>query len=313
MQQLDAAFVRQVLDSAPDGIAICDATAPDHPVIYVNTAFEQLTGYAAAELVRLEPAGCCRAMTATRKACAACAMLGGARRSLPRGAAQLPQERRAAVERADAAAHARCRRGALTHYVAFFRDAAGRLKQSDKAQEGVPTWLREDRVTGLSSRAWFNELLAREWRIARRDDRPLTLVLFDIDALASYNATVRPSGGRRLPAAHRAQHRGCVPPRYRCGGGVERGLHRRAGRASRRQSACRAWWSMPSPTVRRVAEMHIHHPRAPQKFVTVTAGLATVTPRVPRSDAARLDRAGRERAARSQARHARGALNQAPD
>ncbi len=51
MPQLDATFVRRILDSAPEGIAICDATAADHPVLYVNAALEQMTGYAAAELL----------------------------------------------------------------------------------------------------------------------------------------------------------------------------------------------------------------------------------------------------------------------
>jgi PAS domain S-box-containing protein len=51
MQELDGAFVRRVLDSAPEGIAICDARATDLPVIYVNAAFEQFTGYAAAEVL----------------------------------------------------------------------------------------------------------------------------------------------------------------------------------------------------------------------------------------------------------------------
>ena len=51
MEQLDSAFVRSVLDSAPEGIAICDARAADFPVLYVNAAFELMTGYAAAELI----------------------------------------------------------------------------------------------------------------------------------------------------------------------------------------------------------------------------------------------------------------------
>jgi PleD family two-component response regulator len=42
-------------------------------------------------------------------------------------------------------------------------------------------------------------------------------------------------------------------------------------------------------TVRRVAEMHIHHPRASlQKVVTVTAALATVTPERSEEEPARL-------------------------
>ena len=46
MEQFDSAFVQRVLDSAPEGIAICDARAPDFPVLYVNKAFEIMTGTA---------------------------------------------------------------------------------------------------------------------------------------------------------------------------------------------------------------------------------------------------------------------------
>jgi PAS domain S-box-containing protein len=51
MQQFDSAFVQRILDSAPEGIVICDARAVDFPVVYANAAFEKLTGYATAELM----------------------------------------------------------------------------------------------------------------------------------------------------------------------------------------------------------------------------------------------------------------------
>ncbi len=193
MQQLDAAFVRKVLDSAPEGIAICDARAADHPVVYVNSAMEQMTGYPVAELIganlRLlqgsdhDQEGLRRLREALARSEPCRVLLRNYRKN---GELLWNELTLQPMRDAD---------GALTHYVAFMRDAAGRLRQSDKVQEGVPTWLREDRITGLSSRAWFNELLAREWSIARRDEAPLTLVLFDIDSLASYNATFgRPAG-----------------------------------------------------------------------------------------------------------------------
>src|SRR5690606_15339041 len=84
--------------------------------------------------------------------------------------------------------------GTLTHFVAHCQDMTARLRQTDRP-EGVPVWLREDRVTGVSSGEWFRELLAREWRIARREGRPLTLALFDVDALGGYNATYGRAGG----------------------------------------------------------------------------------------------------------------------
>jgi diguanylate cyclase (GGDEF)-like protein/PAS domain S-box-containing protein len=310
MQQLDATFVRRILDSAPEGIAICDAAAPDHPVIYVNAAMEQMTGYPAAELLgsnlRLLQ-GNDRDQESIRRLRDAVARGEACRvvlRNYRKNGELLWNELTLQPMR-DAA-------GTLTHFVAFLRDASGRLKQADKVQEGVPTWLREDRVTGLSSRAWFNELLAREWRIARRDETPLTLVLFDIDAMASYNATFgRPAGdaclrriGRHVAGVFRrgtdvvgVWRDGCIGVLavHRDGMSVE-GMVDHA-----------------MLTVRRVAEMHIHHPRSPlQKFVTVTAGLASVTPLRTEEDAARLIERT-ETALREAKRDMRGSLNQAPD
>src|SRR5690606_7048159 len=65
--------------------------------------------------------------------------------------------------------------------------------------------------------------------------------------------------------------------------------------------------------VRRIAEMRMHHPRAPvQKFVTVTASLATVTPERDEEEPQRLiERA--EKALAEAKQDLRGGLNQAPD
>jgi diguanylate cyclase (GGDEF)-like protein len=202
--------------------------------------------------------------------------------------------------------------GLVTHYVGFFRDASGRLRSAERGAEGLPTWLREDRVTGLSSRAWFEELLEREWRIARREERPLTLVLFDVDAMGLYNDTYGKSAGdaclkriaRTIAGAFR---RGSdVVARWDGGSIAVLAPHRDgmsvAGVVEHAQA-----------TVRKVAEMRVHHPRSTQqKFVTVTAGLATVMPQREEESSARLvERAGH--ALREAKRDLRGGLNQAPD
>ena len=51
MTSLDAGFYRRLLETSPDGVALVDALKPDRPVIYVNPAFENLTGYSAADLL----------------------------------------------------------------------------------------------------------------------------------------------------------------------------------------------------------------------------------------------------------------------
>src|SRR5882672_10618875 len=39
------------IESSVDGILIADAAGPDHPLVYVNPAFEKITGYSAAEAI----------------------------------------------------------------------------------------------------------------------------------------------------------------------------------------------------------------------------------------------------------------------
>lgn len=307
-QQLDAAFVRRVLDSSPEGIAICAATAPDHPVVYVNTAFEQLTGYSAAEVMgnslRLlhgsdgEQEGLRKLRDALAKGESCRVLLRNYRKNGELLWNELTLQPMAGTD------------GRATHFVGYFRDISGRLKQVDKTQEGVPTWLREDRITGLSSRAWFNELMAREWRIARRDQRPLTLALFDVDALGTYNATYGKSAGdaclRRIASIVSGSFRRGSDVVGVWGEGVLAVLA-----VYRDDTAVSGVIEHAATTVRRVADMHIHHPRSPlHKFVTVTAGLATVRPERDEEDSSRLvERA--EKALAEGKRGQRGGLTQA--
>lgn len=310
MDQFDSAFVRRVLDSAPEGIAICDARAADYPVLYVNAAFELMTGYSPAEVIGSNLRilqGTDREQDARRRI----------REQLERGVEcrALMRNYRKNGELIWNEMYLQPLRdgdGVVTHYVGFFRDASSRLRSADRSLEGLPGWVREDRVTGLSSRPWFDELLEREWRIARREERPLTLTLFDIDALALYNETYGKAAGDA-----------CLKRIGRTiGGSFRRGsdvVARWDGAALAVLAAHRDGVSVggvvehAQATVRKVAEMRIHHPRSTtQKFVTVTAGLATVVPHRDEESPQRLvDRA--EQALREAKRDLRGGLNQAPD
>lgn len=308
-QPLDITLMQQVVERAPAGIAICDVRAADQPVVYVNAAFELMTGYAAAEVL-------------------------GSNLRLLHGADEDQQavgQLRAALERAEAGrVLLRNYRkngelfwnelvlqplldgdGVASHLVIYCNDMTARLRQSDRPG-GVPLWLREDRVTGVSSSEWFREMLAREWRIARREGKPLTLALFDVDALGAYNAVYGRAGGdaclkriaRSLASGFR---RGSdVVGMWRDGCVAVLAVHRDEQGVSRIAEHAAA-------NVRRIAEMRIHHPRAPlQKFVTVTASLATVTPGRDEEEPQRLiDCAGKSLAEAKLDQ--RGGLAQAPD
>jgi two-component system cell cycle response regulator len=276
MESLDASFLRRIVAAAPEGIVLCDARAADWPVVYVNRAFEQLTGYSAGELV------------------------GGNLRMLQGGDRE--QEGRRRMREALASGE-ECRvlmrnyrkngellwneiflqplrdeDGAVTHYVAFHRDAGSLLRSSARESAGLPTWLREDRVSGLSSRPWFEELMGREWQLARREQRPLSLLLFDIDALGTYNDTFGRSGGdaciRRVARAISSQfRRGTdVVGRWHEGAIAVLVVHADAAGVSSVMTHAQS-------TVERIARLQIHHPRSPlYRYLTVTAGAATRVP-----------------------------------
>jgi diguanylate cyclase (GGDEF)-like protein/PAS domain S-box-containing protein len=273
---LDPAFLRLVVDGAPEGIVICDATGQDCPVIYVNDAFQVMTGYGAAELLGSNLRilqGADRDQEARRRLREAIAR-GEACRVLLRNYRKSGDM----IWNELYLQPLRSANGALTHWAGFIRDASGRLRSVERAPEGLPVWLREDRVSGLSSKAWFDELLAREWKIARREAQLLTLVLLDMDALGSYNDTFGRAAGdaciRRIArVVSGAFRRGSdIVARWDEGGIAVLAVHRNGTPAA-------GVVEHVAMTTRRIAEMHVHHPHSPvQKFVTVTAGLATVTP-----------------------------------
>ena len=48
---IEAELFRQAVAASQDGLVIADARLPDMPLLYVNPAFERLTGYPGAEAV----------------------------------------------------------------------------------------------------------------------------------------------------------------------------------------------------------------------------------------------------------------------
>jgi two-component system cell cycle response regulator len=273
MDKLSAEVLRRIVGSSPDGIAVCDARAPDQPVVYVNAAFERMTGYAADELLgrnlRLLQ-GADRDQEARRRLREA-VVSGETCRALIRNQRKdggpLWNEMQLVPVRDE--------QGVLTHIIGFHRDAGERARAPERALEGLPSWMREDRLTGLASRPWFEELLLREWASARRDGRRLSVLLFDIDGLRSYNETFdRAAGDSCIRQVART-----IGSSYRRGVDV-------SGRWENGCIAVMVGTGDAGPVAdyavvvaQRVADLRIHHPRAAgQKFITVTTGIAGCTP-----------------------------------
>lgn len=277
MSQWSVEFLRGVLDAAPEGIVVCEARDADHPVIYANAAFERLSGYSGEELLGQD----LRRMQSWDREQDARTQL---REAIKRGESCRVMLRN---YRKDGTPFwnelmvqpVRSSEGVVTHFIGFHRDVSERERSGLRRTAGLPTWLREDRLSGLCSRAYFEELLQHDWQIGQREARQLTLLAFDIDELGVYNETFGRAAGdaciRRVAGVIGASFKRGADVVARWEGGRIVALVRNGDQAMVPAFA--------ASVAQRVLGQHIHHPRASrQKFVTVSAGAASMQPAAER-------------------------------
>jgi diguanylate cyclase (GGDEF)-like protein/PAS domain S-box-containing protein len=266
---------RDIVDQSPEGIVVCDATAPDCPVVYANAAFLQMSGYPLNALLGqnlrrlqgsdLDQEGRHRVREALARGEACRVMLRNYR---PDGT-QFWNEILIQPVR-DAA-------GKLVQWIGYHRDTNERSRLPEKAPlAGLPAWMREDRLTGLHCRAYFEELLQRDWKVAQREGHEIGLTFLDIDDLGTYNDIFdKPSGDaciRRVARVIAASYRRSGDLVGRWSGGTFAVLTQ----ANNPMQA----YEYARVVVQRVRELLVHHPRATAsgRYVTVSAGACTLVP-----------------------------------
>jgi diguanylate cyclase (GGDEF)-like protein len=255
-----------LLDTLPEGIAVVDAGSPNWPVIFVNRALGALR---AAPAGGTGPADFAGLVGEAEDFADAQALMTLLKRGEPasfraRGIGAGPALDVRLQPLADAA-------GGLTHVVAFYRPPPA---VEGPAPDARPL-LREDRLTGLCHADWFRELYKRDFAIASREGRVLTLFLVDVDSLGAYNDTfgmqagdsvIRRVGRTLLSALRRGSD---LVARLEGGRFVAFATGMTHEQAVRHAETLAA----------RVRELHVHHPRSRvARFVTVSIGVASGTP-----------------------------------
>jgi diguanylate cyclase (GGDEF)-like protein/PAS domain S-box-containing protein len=292
MNEWPPEFMRRVVDNAPEGIVICEARGPEQPVVYANRCFQELTGYQLDELVggdlrRLqgrdrEQSGRSLLRMALNEGKSARALLRNYRKDGGQFWNEvLIEPMRDADQR-------------ITHFVGFHRDvgkghraviaasapsppALVALTDSElpAVASGVPRYQREDRASGLHSRAYFEELLQLHWELALCERRAVTLLMFDINSLGLYNETFGRTGGdaciRRVARVLAASFRRGEDVLARWDGGTFCVLSQGNDLA--------ATTSYAETVAQRVLELQIHHPHSRrQRYVSLNTGAAHLVP-----------------------------------
>ena len=277
---LSAGLFQTLAAAAPEGIVICDARSGEWQVVYANPAMEHLTGYEAGALrgrnLRFLQAddhdqeGLARIRTALHEGTPCTTTLRNYRRD-----GTMFWNEVTLVPLRDP-------EGRITHFASFHREGGDRLRLDarDARDPSMNTqtmlaYLRDDKLTGLLRRSYFEELVKRDWGLAQRESRRLSFLVFDLDCYSQY----RDVFGR--PGADQS---------FRRIARVIAGCFRRAsdlcGRFDEDQVAALTTGldlgqasKLAEAVLARVRDLAIHHPRSPvSRFVTASAGVVSLVP-----------------------------------
>jgi two-component system cell cycle response regulator len=265
-------FLRGALDVSPEGVVICEAGG-DRLVVYANPAFCRLTGYDVAELIG-------KNLRLLQGEDRDQQELDGLREALGHSEAVRAllrnQRKDGTVFVNDMNIHPlRNGEGKVTHFIGYHREGGTRTRTGDTGIRGLPTWVREDRLTGLASRYYFEDVLKRDFALAQRDKTDIALLLFDIDQLGPYNEIFDRAGGdavvKRVARAIAGSFRRGTDIVGRWEGASVIILMHGTSSDHVIQHA--------TTVAHRVREQQIHHPRSTQRYVTVSGGVAVHTAR----------------------------------
>jgi two-component system cell cycle response regulator len=277
----DVDFYRRLLECSPEGVVLVDARNPEHPVVYVNPGFESLTGYSSADLIGRN----LRLLQADDREQDARHRL---REALTKGESCRVLLRN---YRKDGTVFwnemtvlpLRDGEGRITHFAGHHRDAGERLRIDPKlsrdamsgAHQPTVVAVRDDRLTGLYTLPYLEELLKRDWAIAQRENRSIAMFAIDIDALDLYNATFGRAAGDS--AIRRVSHcvSGCLRRASDVTARIDGGSLMAFAPGLSNEQAMQLGQTM----AERVRELRIHHPRsAVLRYVSVSVGVSAAVP-----------------------------------
>ncbi len=188
-------LLQRGIESTSNGIAIADALSPDMPLIYVNPAFERITGYRAEEVLGRN-----------------CRFLQGSTSDAVNDGA-LQEIRQSIAEQRDVAVVLRNFRkdgspfwndlfigpvrndqGRVTHFIGVQND----ISDKKSAESELAYNVSHDVLTGLPNRSLLEDRLTQACQFADRYGRQLALLFIDLDGFKLINDSLGHRIGDRL-------------------------------------------------------------------------------------------------------------------
>jgi diguanylate cyclase (GGDEF)-like protein/PAS domain S-box-containing protein len=206
IRSLNRQILEQIVAVSPAGVLVADASQPELPIVYANTAYERLTGYTLAELAGHPWAALARAAAGDESFASLRAAVG--RGEACRATVADVRKDGTAVTWDISVSPLRGPRGDLRYFLLSHEiagappqraaaelpiEASGEVTvlqgELGRAHQRTATLERIDQSTGLARFQYFQETLRRDLAMARRDRRFVTLIVFEIVEFDVYRQT----------------------------------------------------------------------------------------------------------------------------
>jgi len=191
-QDLQMRIRTRAVEASVDAIVIADNCAPDLPIIYVNPAFEQMTGYSSAEVLGKN----CRFLQGPEQHQPGLDIVRRALKNNENGKTELLNYRKdgSFFWNELTLAPVVNDRGLTSHFVGILRD----ITQSKNYQQELEHQANYDSLTGLPNRNLLNDRLQQSISFAKRNDHEFTLAFLDIDNFKLVNDSLGHNAGDEL-------------------------------------------------------------------------------------------------------------------
>ncbi len=269
-------LLEQTLQLVECPVAVMDACSDGLPLVWANRAFERITGYSSTELAGSDhpwlptPGALTGLLRDAQAQCADSAAVSVLRGKRGDGSLAAWQMRTASLKLSDGRIgywmlqlDERAQAGGAQADGNGLKDLRGRLAA---AQRQIRQMTREDPVTGILGREWFEEMFRHQLAGAQRRGRSLALLLFDVE---SFDAYLQTFGSKAGDSSLRLVAHGIASAMRRTTDLVARVGDTRFAALAEDMSQGDAE-NHANAIAQAVQRMCIHNPRAPgSRFVTV--------------------------------------------